>query len=109
MPNPPNIVLPNGPGAACPRYVVQEAGGAQRTRTLDGVTEALPEILVRVETDSEYTTENNELVSRLVARFPANSRFDGVIIREAPLPRPPLPSESGVYSTPVFIRGFMSF
>lgn len=104
-----SIVLPNGPGASLPRYVLLEAGGSQRTRTLDGVTEARPEILVRVETETIYSTESNQLVAALVARFPVNSSFDGVKILDAPLPRPPLPVTDGVYSVPVVIRAFMSF
>ena len=35
-----NIVLPNGAGAGLPRYVVQAAGGTQRTATLAGLTDA---------------------------------------------------------------------
>ena len=104
-----NIMLPNGPGKTAPRYVIQEAGGAQRTRTIDGVTEAFPEIVVLVETKSKYTTDNNSLVAALVARFPVNARFDGVQILDAPLPRPPLPVVEGIYSVPVIIRGYMSF
>lgn len=104
-----NIVLPNGPGAALPRYVIQAAGGSQRTRTTDGVTEARPEILVQVETGTDYATNNDALVAALVARFPVTANFDGVTIIDAPLPRPPLPVTEGVYSVPVIIRGFTSF
>jgi hypothetical protein len=105
-----NIVLPNGPGAGLPRYVVQAAGGTQRTRTIDGVTEARPEIVVRVETEAgAYATESDSLVADLVARFDVGDSFDGVTIIERPSPRPPLPVADGVYSVPVIIRGFTSF
>jgi hypothetical protein len=105
-----NIVLPNGPGAGLPRYVVQVSGGSQIRRTVDGTTEARPEIVVRVETkDGEYANENDTLVAALVARFPCNASFDGVTIIDAPLPRAPLPLADGVYSVPVIIRGFTSF
>lgn len=106
-----NIVLPNGPGKGLPRYVIQAAGGAQQTASLKGRTEAAPEIVVRVETaDGEYATQNDELVAALVARFPLDGApFDGVVIREAPLPRPPLPVADGVYAVPVIIRGATRF
>ena len=105
----PNVVLPNGPGKDCPRFVVQEAGGSQRTATVAGETDAYPEVIVRVETDTAYATENNALVAALVARFAPGSRFDGVTILDAPLPRAPLPVTEGVYSVPVIIRGRISF
>ena len=100
-----SIAMPNGPSKECPRYAIQAAGGSQRTATIGGTTESNPEIVVRVETDTDYATENDEMVAALVARFPVNARFDGVIILDAPLPRPPLPVLDGVYSVPVIIRG----
>ena len=104
-----NIVLPNGPGAALPRYVVQVSGGSQRTATVDGVTDARPEIVVRVETVADaYATDNDALVAALVARFRPGDKFDGVTVIDAPLPRPPLVGD-GVYSVPVIIRGRFSF
>lgn len=109
MPGRPNVVLPNGPSADCPRYVIQKAGGAQRTAGLDGRTDGTPEIVVRVETKSTYDVENDALVAALVARFRPGDRFDGVTIIEAPLPRPALPPVGGVYAVPVRIRGQYSF
>lgn len=100
------VVLPSGKTTGLPRYVIQEAGGTQRTTTIGGKTEATPEIVVRVETAAgDYATQNNQLVSDLVDRFAVNARFDGVTILDAPLPRPPLPVSGGVYSVPVIIRG----
>lgn len=110
MPDPPNIVLPNGPGKGLPRYVIQVSGGAQQTATLQGLTDSTPEIVVQVETeDGGYTTENDTLVEALVARFPVASRFDGVCILESPMPRAALPVTDGVYSVPVIIRGSYTF
>lgn len=104
-----NVVLPNGPGKGLPRYVVQVSGGAQRTATLGGRTDATPEIVVQVETEADdYVTANNALVAALVARFAVGSRFDGVTITDAPLPRPALVG-GGVYSVPVVVRGQTSF
>lgn len=108
MDSPPNIMLPNGPGKGLPRYVVQVSGGSQRTAMLDGTTDAYPEIVVQVETESsEYATENDTLVAALVARFKPGDKFDGVTIMDAPLPRSAVPGPC--YSVPVIIRGRMSF
>lgn len=104
-----NIVLPNGPGKDLPRYVIQAAGGSQRTATVGGITESYPEIVVQVETGTDYADDNDDLVADLVSLFAVNSRFDGVTIIDAPLPRPPLPVDRGVYSVPVIIRGFYPF
>lgn len=104
-----DVVLPNGPGKSCPRFVVQEAGGAQSRVGVSIMTDADPEIVVRVETDTDYATENNALVKALVALFRPSDEFDGVTILDAPLPRPPLPVIEGVYSVPVIIRGRMNF
>ena len=104
-----NIVLPNGPGRGLPRYVIQVSGGSQQNTLVRGTTEAVAEIVVRVETGTEYATANDALVDALVARFPVTEVFDGVTIRDAPLPRPPLPVTEGVYAVPVIIRGFTSF
>ncbi|MGI3168397.1 hypothetical protein ACRARG_04545 [Pseudooceanicola sp. C21-150M6] len=109
MTDPPNIVLPNGPGKGLPRYVVQVSGGAQRTMGVNGSTEARPEIVVRVETGTDYSTENDALVSALVARFAVGDLFDGVKITAAPSPRAALPVTDGVYSVPVVIRGNYHF
>ncbi|WP_156127774.1 hypothetical protein [Pseudooceanicola atlanticus] len=109
MPGRPNLVLPAGPAADCPRYVVQEAGGAQRTVGLDGHTDSTPEIIVRVETNTKYSVENAELVAALVALFRPGDRFDGVTIIDAPLPRPALPTTRGIYAVPIRIRGQYSF
>lgn len=112
MVDPPNIVLPGGEAFGLPRYVVQVAGGAQQRETVGGLTRANPEIVVRVETKTvtdagafALTTESNDLVAALVARFAVGDTFDGVTILEAPLPRAPLPVTDGVYSVPVIIRG----
>ena len=100
------VVLPNGKDAPLPRYVIQAAGGTQRTATIGGKTEATPEIVVRVETmQGDYATDNDALVSDLVDLFAVNDRFECVTILDAPLPRPPLPVVDGVYSVPVIIRG----
>jgi hypothetical protein len=105
MDDPPGIALPNGPGVGLPRYVIQEAGGLQRTFDMAGTVESFPEIVVRVETeDGEYATENNALVKALVARFKPGTRFDGVTILDPASPRPPLRG-GGVYAVPVIIRG----
>ena len=109
MTDPPNNVLQNGPGKSLPRYVVQVSGGSQRTATMAGQTDAVPEITVRVETGTEYATDNDVLVAALVARFRPGTRFDGVTILDAPLPRPPLPVTDGVYTVPVIIRGHFTF
>jgi hypothetical protein len=103
----PNVVLPNGPGKELPRFVVQASGGGQQTATLDGISDATPEIVVTVETDTEFATENDALVSALVAHFPPGLRVEGLTITDAPLPRPPVPSVA--YSVPVIIRGAFSF
>lgn len=105
-----NVVLPNGAGKGLPRYVVQASGGAQRTATINGLTDATPEIVVRVETEADrYATENDTLVAALVAMFPVASRFNGVTILDAPSVRPALPAAGGVYAVPVVIRGQYSF
>ena len=105
-----NIVLPNGPGKSLPRYVVQEAGGMQRTSTLAGLTDAIPEVVVRVETEAgTYATESNSLVKALVDIFPPALRFSGMTVVDAPDPRPPLPILDGVYAVPVIIRAEFSF
>lgn len=105
-----NIVWPDGPGAGLPRYVMQAAGGAQRTATLAGQTDADPEVVVRVETlAGTYATANTTLVAALVARFRPGDRFGGVTILDAPSVRPPLPVIEGVYSVPVVIRGRFYF
>jgi hypothetical protein len=104
-----NIVLPNGSTHNLPRYVVQSSGGSQRSLGASGLTEAFPEIVVRVETVADaYATQNDQLVAALVARFSVGDVFDGVEITEAPLPRAPL-GMSEVYSVPVIIRGRMVF
>ncbi len=107
MPGSTDIALPNGPGKELPRYVVEIAGGAQRTATHGGETDASPEIVVRVETRNEYTTENDALVKALVNRFTPGTRIGTLTILDAPLPRPPLPGPT--YSVPVIIRGSYSF
>lgn len=100
----PNIVVPEGPGKGLPRYVVQVSGGSQSTIGASRVTDARPEITVRVETEKgSYATDNDALVKALVARFAVGDTFDGVTILAAPLPRPPIPG--AVYSVPVVIRG----
>lgn len=105
-----SVVLPQGPGKGLPRYVVQEAGGAQRTITLEGDTFATPEIVVRVETVSgQYATENNALTKTLVQMFPPGLVFGDMKVREAPDVRPPLPATDGVYAVPVIIRAEFSF
>ena len=110
MPDAPNIVWPDGPGAGSPRFVMQASGGSQRTFTIRGTTEANPEIVVRVETDEgDLGRANKELVSRLVARFPVTLRFDGLTILSAPEVRPPLPATGGVYSVPVIITARQYF
>ncbi|MBN8189551.1 hypothetical protein JF540_22965 [Salipiger thiooxidans] len=104
-----NVSLPNGPGKALPRYVVQAAGGSQRTLGLSKVTDARPEISVRVEVaawpDGQYATQSDTLVAALVARFAVADQFDGVTIEDAPNVRPPMPVSDGVYCVPVIIRG----
>lgn len=104
-----NIVLPYGPGAECPRYVIQVSGGSQSTVTMHGHTDSNPEIVVRVETTDEYATANDGLVSDLVAIFRPGAKFSGVTILDAPSPRAPLPVTDGVYSVPVVVRGRYSF
>lgn len=105
-----SVVLPEGPGKSLPRYVVQEAGGSQRTVTLAGDTLARPEVVVRVETEAgRYATENNALTKALVGMFPPGASFGGVHVRDAPSVRPPLPTTDGVYSVPVVIRAEFGF
>lgn len=104
-----DIVLPNGKAKGLPRYVIQASGGAQRTRTISGTTEAYPEIVVKVETGTEYATDNDTLISDLVTLFAVTTRFDGVTILDAPEVKPALPVTEGVYSVPVVIKGFYSF
>lgn len=104
-----NVVLPNGPDKGLPRYVVQVSGGGQRAMGLSQQTDAKPEIVVRVETvDGEYTTENDQLVAALVARFNNCPKFDGVVIESAPQVRPPIQG-GGVYAVPVVITGRFFF
>lgn len=104
------VVLPNGPGKPLPRYVVQEAGGSQRTSLLGGLTDADPEVVVRVEVDAgQYATQSNVLVDELAAMFPAGLRFGGMTVLDAPMVRPPMPVSDGVYSVPVIIRARFSF
>jgi len=107
MPGLPNVVLPNGPGKELPRFAVQVAGGSQVTSTLQGKTDADPEIVVSVETSTEFTTENDALVAALVAHFPPGLRTEGLTIMTAPLPRPPVPGPA--YAVPVIIRGRFEF
>lgn len=111
-----SLVLPNTPaneGFPLPRYVIQEAGGAQATRGLDGWTEATAEVVVRVETSTGgFATQSNDLVEALVALFPASLRFGvstDMTVLEAPNVRPPLPGEDGVYAVPVIVRARFSF
>lgn len=104
-----NIVVPNGSAKGLPRYVVQASGGSQRTLGLSKITDARPEITVRVETgvwpDVQYSTLSDTLVAALVARFAVSDQFDGVTIEDAPSVRPPLPVTDGVFAVPVIIRG----
>ncbi len=113
MTDPPNIVLPNGPGKGLPRYVIQAAGGAQTPADMTGETRAFPEIVVRVETkawpEGQYAIESDALVAALIARFPVGVKFDGVKIDRAPEARTELPVIDGVYSVPVIIRGTYHF
>lgn len=108
-----NVVLPNGPGKGLPRYVVQEAGGTQRTATMAGLTDAVAEVVVLVETSSgAYSTQSNSLISELVDMFRPGVRFGGpteMVIVEAPDVRPPLPDTGGVYSVPVIVRAHFNF
>lgn len=105
-----NIVLPNGPGKSLPRYVVMEAGGRQTPATLDGTTDAYPEVVVRVETRAGvYATQNNNMVSALVDAFPLGLQFSGMRVHRAPDVRPPLPIQDGVYSVPVIVTAQFNF
>jgi hypothetical protein len=105
-----SVALPNGPGKSLPRYVVQEAGGSQRTTTLEGLTDAVPEVLVSVETEAgKYATQNNQLVKQLVQMFPPGLVFGNMKVRVAPDARPPLPVSDGVYAVPVIVRAEFSF
>jgi len=104
------VALPNGAGVGLPRYVVQEAGGAQRTVTLSGLTDARAEVVVRVETAADgYATANNALVKALVQMFPPGLRFGAMTVLQAPDVRPPLPVTDGVYSVPVIVRAEFTF
>ena len=110
MPDAPNIKIPEGSGVSLPRYIVQYAGGAQNTDTIDGQTEASPEILVMVETRrDQLTNKSNELIGKLYDRFVPGDSFSGVTIRSVPDVRPPLPSDGDVYRVPVYIRGRYQF
>lgn len=108
-----NVVLPNGPGKSLPRYVVQEAGGSQTTAAMSGLTDAVAEVVVLVETESGvYSTLSNTLVKALVSMFPVSISFGTspvMTVIDAPDVRPPLPISSGVYSVPVVIRAHFSF
>lgn len=105
-----SIALPNAPGApGVPRYVVQEAGGGQNTYTLDGDTNARPEIVVRCEVEADTdAAAANALAKALVDRFAVGSKFDGLTVLQAPNVRPPIVAD-GIYAIPVVIRGFMTF
>jgi hypothetical protein len=84
--------------------VVQEAGGRQTRFGLDGKTEAYPEVLVRVETESgEYSTEASNMVRALVGVFPRGTRFGDYTVLDEPDVRPPLPVSDGVYAVPVYV------
>lgn len=105
-----NIVLPNGPGKPLPRYVVMEAGGRQQAATLDGISDAAPEVVVRVETVSgAYSTENNAMTQALVQAFPLGLPFSGMKVHRPPDVRPPLPVTDGVYSVPVVVTAEMNY
>lgn len=105
MPDRPNVVWPGGGDKPLPRYVIQNAAGAQSRFGIDGTTESYPEINVRVETDSNNpdASANDALVAKLDARFRPGDTFDGVEIVDATWPRQPLLS-TGVYAVPVIIR-----
>lgn len=105
-----SVITPNDhKGGALPRYIVQEAGGSQRTFGPHGETEARPEIVVRCETESDTGTLGMKaLIARLYEMFPVGERIEDVVILDAPSPRPPLPGD-GIYAVPVLIRGYMSF
>lgn len=104
-----DVVLPEGEASGLPRYVIEEAGGLQRTDGVYGGTVCRPEIVVRVETEkSRGTSQSKTLVDNLVSMFLPGQIFDGVKIVDAPLPRPPLPNSS-VRSVPVVVRGDFIF
>lgn len=105
-----NFVLPNGPGASLPRYVVQEAGGRERTLGLDGATEAFPEVLFLAETEAGvYSGGTSNLVRALVQVFRPGTRFEGCTVLVPPDVRPPLPVADGVYSVPVYVSARIVF
>ncbi|WP_422073872.1 hypothetical protein [Tranquillimonas rosea] len=108
MPDAPNVVWPNGEPADLPRLVMQPSGGGQSVATISGVTDATPEIVVRVETESgQFTGASDALVAALMDRFKPGDRFDGVRIIAAPQPRAPI--EGTPYVVPVVIRGRQFF
>lgn len=110
LPSGSNIVLPNGPRKDLPRYVVMEAAGRQRPVTLDGVSDAYPEVVVRVETQAgAYSTESSAMVQAIVDAFPLGLHFSGMVVHEAPASRPPLPVRDAVYSVPVVVTATISF
>jgi len=110
MPGRPAMAYPNGPSVtALPRIVAQNAPTAQRTSTLEGQTEGMAEIVVRVEGEAGgYDAEVNGIIESIVDHFPVGLRTDSVTIVEAPLPRPAIPG-TAVYSVPVIIRGRFHF
>lgn len=107
-----SVMLPNGPGKPVPRYVLQEAGGRQMTSTLQGDTDAYPEVVVLVQTEAgDYSTLNAQLLRELAAMFVPGTRFGDpeMTVVTSPEVRPPLPVEFGVYTVPVIVRASFTF
>lgn len=106
MPTSYKRLRPNEAGnITAPAYVIQVSAASQVTMGMSPLTEAMGEIVVRVDTpENQYATLSNQMVQAIVDWFKIGDRFDGVTVTERPSPRPPF-SENGVYSVPVIVRG----
>lgn len=110
VPGRPAIVYPNHRGAtpSLPRWVVQVAANSGRTVSLCGETQAVTEIMIRVEVeDGAFDTEASQHVSKIEAAFPSGRRIEtasvDLEIDGAPQPRPALEGD-GFFAVPVLIR-----
>ena len=105
-----DVALPNGTDKPLPRYVVQEAGAAQRPVGVNGQTDADCQVAVRVEVaEGTYAQNTKTYISALEAMFPPGLLFSGVKVTRAPDVRPPLPITQGVYSVPVIVTGQVTY
>lgn len=115
IPGAPAIVFPNHRGETppLPRWVVQVSANAGRTLGISGLTNAVSEIVVRVEVEDGQTNIDAMLsVQKLEAAFPVGRTIpspDGdLVIDTAPSPRPAMQGD-GIYAVPVIIQARHGF